>query len=1359
MAQSHVDLPTRILYIESPLPLGAKIECPQPCGKVIKFENIRGHVSKCHNLAYVTLICTVCHELNVDGRAATGHLRGVHKLGKDGPPKEVACCSWDIRDFIGRDNTTPSPPQRPRHALVNAAAGQAGSPESPPAPSSVRPDQPCSPSPSDHYAERDDASPEATGSGTPAPAAVPDDPVQATTISAGQDPRQVPPITLHESLSMRSSTLSSLSLSGREPSRQATPPTRTESGLPTPRADLSSQTEAIESGAPASAAASDDSVLATSSGTSAVPRQVDPSYHLLSNLWNSTNAAPSVSSQPPVTALRTPVSASSVGSRLRRAARAARTPPALRRTQPQRHVLPGSPPPIHAVQRTSPTTELAVNGWEPAVTSSLGASPLGPGSRRGAQAECSWRPTTAPRTSPSTPTRSSTRCPSTTPPGFGFVTPDQEDEEEGPKVSRKQRAWIDRMEACTSWMDFESTVDEFTKSISGPPKGRGYRRKPTTGRGRHQDPVQKARRLQFLYKVNRSKAMREVRGEDSPLCAVPKEEVQDYFTEVFSCKHEVLENPPETTVLPPSQQHDDSLFSPITRSVIMSRLRHCGNTAPGPDNIRYSELRSKDPGAHVIQAILNKCLTAKKIPASWKVAKTILLHKKGDKDNISNWRPISLANCLYKVYTGVIADRVGRWARRTGAVSSVQKGFMPAEGCAEHNFLIQQCIDDAKVSSKFLVVTWLDLRNAFPSVPHASILAMLRQHGVHPHLVDIIEDLYSDCSSTFVTESGETAAVDMKSGVKQGCPLSPIVFNLVIEILLRSALALGDEHGYKLFGQLITILGYADDLVLVAKSPDAMQALLDAIGKAASWLGLYFNAAKCATLAVHKKKVQKISTKIQEQQIPSLSEDQAYQHLGVPTGLKVDQTPDNIIKSMMEDLRCLDQAPLKPWQKLDAIRTFVLPQATFALLTARVKKEKFDPVDTELRRVAKNALQVPVNRASNEIISIPSHQGGANILPFSDMIDVGAVVHAYKMLTCPDPMVAEVAVQSCSRTASKLLGATPSQEELATYLSGSDLGQYSHSLGNIWTAARNASRRLANKIEGFKWSWSETLQRLAVEMPVPGKEPDRLVVDNRKILFSNLRKAIQHHHLLALCQKRSQGKVFDACSKAPESNHFLYGGKLTRFCDWKFIHRARLNVLPLNASLNIQDRNRACRRCRYPLETVAHVLNHCQRLSNGWNNRHRSVIKNLVEAMPPATRSNLRIEQTVPQAGSKDKPDLVLRDDDKHLAAVIDIACPFDNRYEALESKRFDKIRKYQAICDNLRNQGYSVACEAVVVGALGSWDPSNERALKLLNIPERKRKELKRKCVSDVIRWSRDIYIEHMTNHRQYKQNVSLPP
>ena len=101
-----------------------------------------------------------------------------------------------------------------------------------------------------------------------------------------------------------------------------------------------------------------------------------------------------------------------------------------------------------------------------------------------------------------------------------------------------------------------------------------------------------------------------------------------------------------------------------------------------------------------------------------------------------------------------------------------------------------------------------------------------------------------------------------------------------------------------IYGIPISILAYADDLVLVSRSAKGLQLLSDKAGLAATILGLIFKPAKCATLTLNCKsgtKVMNTEYYVQNKSIPSLIKEEPYRYLGVPVGIKVEQHEANKI--------------------------------------------------------------------------------------------------------------------------------------------------------------------------------------------------------------------------------------------------------------------------------------------------------------------------------------------------------------------------------------------------------------------------------------------------------------------------------
>ncbi|KYO37273.1 hypothetical protein Y1Q_0008960 [Alligator mississippiensis] len=199
------------------------------------------------------------------------------------------------------------------------------------------------------------------------------------------------------------------------------------------------------------------------------------------------------------------------------------------------------------------------------------------------------------------------------------------------------------------------------------------------------------------------------------------------------------------------------------------------------------------------------------MPTSWKRAMTVLIHKKGTR---ATGDPSSLCSTVAKLYTSCLVANITNWAVTSRAVSQSQKGFMSTEGCYKHNFTLQMALDNAWRTRKQCVVACLDISNAFGCVPHRHIFSTLHKLGLLDGIIDLVQELYHGCTTTVRTTNGQTTEIPIRSGVRQGCPLSPIIFNLAMELLLR-AMA-GGPSRLNLYGQKLSILAYTDDLVLLA---------------------------------------------------------------------------------------------------------------------------------------------------------------------------------------------------------------------------------------------------------------------------------------------------------------------------------------------------------------------------------------------------------------------------------------------------------------------------------------------------------------------------------------------------------------
>ena len=934
-------------------------------------------------------------------------------------------------------------------------------------------------------------------------------------------------------------------------------------------------------------------------------------------------------------------------------------------------------------------------------------------------------------------------------------------------ATQHQKEWTQRFDAVNTPQQLDQLLTELTEEMRKKaqemnPALTEQQRPRQTRQPPRRRPNQQARydpkaaaKIQKLYRKNRVRAMRQISNQASPFCTINKEILFDHFKEVFGNRNHHIEGLPNgLPELPPiPNENQDPLSPPFTPREVWTRLRRTNNTAPGPDSIRYAVLKHFDKSAHILTSIFNCVQRLHYIPTTWRESNTILIHKKGDKTDVSNWRPISLSNTIAKLHSAVLAGRLGTWSVQTGRITPAQKGFMPVDGCSEHNFVLQSILQESRRSKKEVAIAWLDLTNAFGSIPHETIFAALKWAGLNDNAINTIRLLYDGCQTTIKSTEGPTEPIQIESGVKQGCPLSPIIFNLAIEPMIKAALQ--NDNGFNLGTKKYSILAYADDLVLTAKTANDLRQLLEKTTEIANWAGLRFNPKKCATLHVNGhvngKRHAEMETlfEIQDAIMPKISIKEYYEYLGIPTGYYTGPSPNSVIIQMREQIEAIDASLLAPWQKFDAVNTFVLPCICFHLKNAAVSKKSLKKIDQQLRDVGRRWLNLPPNSAA-DIFYLPYNQGGLGLVPLQHLDDISQAVHAYRLLHSHD--LGNTSYQLLKDVVKKKLNRRePTPQFITDYLNGIStgaLGGRSDDVESTWTRLRMAMRRLSK------------LMHLKFNVPAMDSPPILLLNDSPikpQSCEYTLRCGLRDYFRRQLLDKPDQGKTFQVISHEPASNHFLQSGKYTRFADWRFIHRARLNVVPLNGARNrfVPGHNdKKCRRCGFNNETLPHVLCHCPPRLPAITRRHNAILDRLVKAYKPPATTTVHINKTIPGLNDNIRPDIVAIDEINKRATIIDVTTPFENNYAAFIEARHEKIRKYEPVVRHFEQLGFDSAniyLNAFIVGALGGWDPNNELVLSQLGIGAHYRVLMRRLMVSDCIKWSRDIYVEHMTGQKQY--------
>ncbi|GFR13725.1 retrovirus-related Pol polyprotein from type-1 retrotransposable element R2 [Trichonephila clavata] len=613
---------------------------------------------------------------------------------------------------------------------------------------------------------------------------------------------------------------------------------------------------------------------------------------------------------------------------------------------------------------------------------------------------------------------------------------------------------------------------------------------------------------------------------------------------------------PEPPVRPP-------IIDSLSPAFVAACLQSAENSAPGPDLISYRHWREIDPSCKILCKIFNICIRLSDIPTSWKTSKTVLIHKKGDTGDIKNWRLISLSDTIYKLFTKCLTKKVNDWCEDHEVLSPAQKGFTPHDGVLEHNFLIAQHMEEARRLKKDKYLAWLDISNAFGSVPRQVIIDALVSVGADQDFITLVFNIYEDSTTQVLTEEGPTAPIALQSGVKQGCPLSGILFNIAIDQVLRSV---QEDRSHR------AVLAFADDLVLLADSAEEMQEMLQTTDEELRALCMHLNPNKCATLHLSgRTPVQAIPTvfKIRETGITALRDGESATYLGKPVGFFLRKTFGSVNEALTL-LERISSSNLTQWQKIDAIKSFFFPSLSFAMRTAQIGKTSWTEVDVAARQELKNILSLPTN-ASNQYLHGNRKLGGCGIPSAAEDSDFYLVDSAFKLLTSKDEDVALQALGQLTRTVRHRVRRQPTDGDMGSYMSGcmdDEFAESTNRLTNTWTLARQASKRAQ-----VTWTFTEGLPSLTIA-------DDCLTATKSRGVMKAFHDNFQLQESSKLLENPSQGKAMDCVALSPASTHFLLDGKYTRFADWKFVHKARLNLVALNGSKHwLPKERRACRKC------------------------------------------------------------------------------------------------------------------------------------------------------------------------------------
>ena len=363
------------------------------------------------------------------------------------------------------------------------------------------------------------------------------------------------------------------------------------------------------------------------------------------------------------------------------------------------------------------------------------------------------------------------------------------------------------------------------------------------------------------------------RNEFSDLLNRPDVDLfDDNFFHECLLEKEIMENNPIDC-----DSHINSEVSAIELGKVLKKLRCKKST--GVDVIP-NEVLKRESIATQLHYLFNKLIVKELVPSAWCKAIISPIPKCNTKDPKVplNYRGISLLSCMGKLYSSIINSRISQFCEGNTLFSDEQNGFRPKRSCEDHIFVLSSVLRNRMSDNEQTFCAFVDMQKAFDWVDRDILFYILLKYGIRGKIYKCIKLLYANPKACVKVNNFVTEWFDITSGVRQGDPLSPTLFCILINELIEEVKQL--QLGVFVKDRRLSILAFADDIVLIGRDESELAILLRQVEMWCRKYRLMVNTEK--TKIVHFRRKRKDRSchvfKFNDQNLEYVSN---YKYLGV----------------------------------------------------------------------------------------------------------------------------------------------------------------------------------------------------------------------------------------------------------------------------------------------------------------------------------------------------------------------------------------------------------------------------------------------------------------------------------------------
>lgn len=299
----------------------------------------------------------------------------------------------------------------------------------------------------------------------------------------------------------------------------------------------------------------------------------------------------------------------------------------------------------------------------------------------------------------------------------------------------------------------------------------------------------------------------------------------------------------------------------LNRNITIDEVRRAVNRAKvrkavGIDMIPNEVLKNEQV-IGILQKLYQLCLDTSILPECWKKAIIKPIPKSRDNDPRVplNYRGISLLSCIAKIFTSVINERISAHLELNNWLCEEQNGFRAKRSCTDHIFSLHSIIKQRQTEGLQTFVTFIDFSKAFDCIDRKLLLHTVLHAGIEGKLYFVIKSLYKLTKSCVALSNELSEWFITELGIRQGDNLLPTLFSIFINSLATEIKEL--NLGTSLGDFKVSILLYADDIVILAERPTDMQTMLNTVNNWCERNKMKINMGKTRIMEFRKKGIEK----------------------------------------------------------------------------------------------------------------------------------------------------------------------------------------------------------------------------------------------------------------------------------------------------------------------------------------------------------------------------------------------------------------------------------------------------------------------------------------------------------------------